>query len=311
LAVFVNQRMVSGWASNGAALWAWVTSIAVHLIVLTCFGFVTFSRSEVQMVQRPAPTAKISRIKKLTSSAPLIPKPRVKRPAKAISVKDENGPLSVNPVFGAAKSRSQDLPNLANPSVSGDGLLLTGAGAFARTTEFFGSSTDERKVCYLVDCSGSMLGVFGQVRTELAESIARLQPDQFFCIIFFGGDRLIEFGDGCLVRATEQAKSAALEFIDSVEPAGQTDALAALERAVQFRDRMGMRPAVIYFLTDGFELTTEGRQRFLQRTANLLARFAPGTSINTIGFCSLREDRKILRMIAKQTGGEFVFTSGF
>lgn len=300
--------MVASRRSNGAAFWAWITSIAVHLMVLTCFGFVTFSRSEGRMVQGPAPTAKISRIKKLTTSAPLVPKPKVKRPAKAISVKDEGRLLSVNPVFGAAKSRSR---NLANPSFSADGLSLAGAGAFARAIEFFGSSTDKRKVCYLVDCSGSMLGVFGRVRTKLAESIARLQPDQFFCIIFFGGDRLIEFGGGSLVRATEQAKSAAFEFIDSVEPAGQTDALTALERAVQVRDRMGMRPGAIYFLTDGFELTTEGRQRFLHKTANLLARFAPGTSINTIGFCSLREDRKILSMIAEQTGGEFVFTAGF
>jgi hypothetical protein len=300
--------MVAGRRSNGVAFWAWATSIAVHLMVLTCFGFVTFSRSEVKMVQGPAPTAKIGRIKKLTSSEPLVPKPKVKRPAKAISVKDEGRLLSVNPVFGAAKSPSQ---NSANPSVSANGLSLAGAGVFTRKIEFFGSSTDERKVCYLVDCSGSMLGVFGRVRTKLAESIARLQPDQFFCIIFFGGNRLIEFGGGSLVRATEQAKSAAFEFIDSVEPAGQTDALAALERAVQVRDRMGMRPGVIYFLTDGFELTTEGRQRFLHKIENLLARFAPGTSINTIGFCSLSEDRKMLRMIAEQTGGEFVFTAGF
>jgi len=309
--VFVNQGMVSGWRGNGAALWAWMTSIAVHLMVLTCFGFVRFSRSEVQMVQRPAPTAKISRIKKLTRSTPVIPKPKVKRPAKVLSIKGEDRLLPVNPVFGAAKLRLQDLPNLAKPSASGDGLSLLGAGGFVRTIEFFGSSTDERKVCYLVDCSGSMRGVFGQVRAKLAESVAQMQPDQFFSIIFFSGDRLIEFGDGCLVRATEQAKSAAFEFIDSVEPAGQTDALTALERAVQVRDRSGGGPAVIYFLTDGFELTTEGQQRFLQRMANLLARFAPSTSINTIGFCSLREDRKILKIIAEQSGGEFVFISGF
>jgi hypothetical protein len=303
--------MVSGWRSNGAALWAWVTSIVVHLMVLTCFGFVTFSWSEVNMVQGPAPTAKVSRVKKFTQSMPVIPKPKVKTPAEALSVKDEDRLLPVNAVFGVTKLRSRDLPDLAKPSVSAGGLSLAGAGAVAHMVEFFGSSTGERKVCYLVDCSGSMRGVFGQVRTKLAESIARLQPDQFFCIIFFGGDRLIEFGDGCLVRATEQAKSLAFEFIDSVEPAGQTDVLTALERAVQVRDPMGMRPAVIYFLTDGFELTTDGQQRFLQMVANLMARFAPSTSINTIGFCPIRQDREILKVMAKQTGGEFIFISGF
>lgn len=303
--------MVAGRRSNGVAFWAWVTSFAVHLMVLTCFGFVTFSRCEVQISKGPAPMAKVSRVKKLTRSIPVIPKPKVKTPAKALSVKDEDRPLSVNAVFGAAKLRSQDLPNSAKPSVSAGGLSLGGAGAVAHTVEFFGSYADERKVCYLVDCSGSMRGVFGQVRAKLGESIARLQPDQFFCIIFFSSDRLIEFGDGWLVRATEQAKSLAFELIDSVEPAGQTDVLTALERAVQVRDHMGMRPAVIYFLTDGFELTTDGQQRFLQIVTNLMARFAPSTCINTIGFCPIREDRKILKMIAEQTGGEFVFISGF
>ncbi len=303
--------MVAGLRINGAAFWAWVTSIAAHLVVLTCFGFVTFSRYEVPMVQRPAPTAKMSRLKNFATSAPLVPKPKVKRPAKAIPVKDEETVLALNPVLGFAGSHPQDMPHLANPSFSADGLSLAGAGAVAHTVEFFGISTDERKVCYLVDSSGSMRGVFGQVRTRLAESIARLKPDQFFCIIFFSGDRLIEFKDGCLVRAAEQAKSAAFAFIDSVEPTGQTDVLMALERAVQVRDRSGVGPAAIYLLTDGFELTSEVQQRFLQKVANLLARFAPGTSINTIGFCSLREDGKILRMIAEQTKGEFVLISGF
>jgi hypothetical protein len=302
--------MVAARRGNGVAFWAWVTSITVHLMVLTCFGFVGFSPCELQKFRSPAPTAKISRVKKLAQSIPLIPKPKMKTPAKALSVKDEDRLLPVNVVFGGAELPSRDLANLTKPSVSARGLSLAGAPDFEPTIEFFGSSTYERKVCYLVDCSGSMRGVFGQVRAKLTESIAQMQPDQFFCIIFFGGGRLIEFGNGCLVRATEQAKSAAFELIDSVEPAGQTDVLAALERAVQARDRGGAAPALIYFLTDGFELTTESRQRFLQTAANLLARFAPGTSINTIGYCSLREDRKILSVIAEQTGGEFVFISG-
>jgi len=153
--------------------------------------------------------------------------------------------------------------------------------------------------------------MFGLVRGKLIELIGQLQPDQYFCIIFFGGNELIEFGNSRLVRAAGQAKSAAYEFIDSVRPAGQTNALKALERAVQVRDRTGVGPAVIYFLTDGFELTAEDKQRFSQRVANLLVRFAPNTRINTVGFCPLGEDSKVLKVIAEQSGGEFVFISGF
>lgn len=288
-----------------------MTSIAVHLIVLTAFGFVRFSQSEVHVAQKPAPTAKVSRVKKLTPSAPLIPKPKVKRSVKDLSVEKKARLLPKSPVFGPAKSRLRDGQNLPKPSDLRNGLAVPGTDDFAHEIEFFGSFTDERKVCYLVDCSGSMRGLFGQVRAKLAESIGQMQPDQYFCIIFFGGNELIEFGNGRLVRATEQAKSAAYEFVDSVRPAGQTNAMKALERAVQVRDSSGVGPAVIYFLTDGFELATEGEQRFSQSVANLLARFALSTRINTIGFCPLEEDRKALKIIAEQSGGEFVFVSGF
>ena len=156
-------------------------------------------------------------------------------------------------------------------STSTSGFSLNG-GILPRGVEFFGSWTDRRKVCYLVDCSGSMQGIFGRVRKKLKESIANLQPDQYFYIIFFSSN-LSESGEGHLLRATEPAKSAAYDFIDSIRPAGQTNALAALERAVQIRDSSNISPSVVYFLTDGFELTTEDAQRLPQKTANLLRRF--------------------------------------
>ncbi len=152
-----------------------------------------------------------------------------------------------------------------------------------------------------------MQGVFGRVRRKLKESIGNLQQDQYFYIIFFGGGKLFEFGNGRLLRATQKAKLAAYEFIDLIGPAGQTNALAALERAVQIRDSRARSPSVVYFLTDGFELTTEDKQRFSQKIANLLKRFAPTTRINTIGFWPQSSDRQLLKVIARQSGGEFVF----
>jgi hypothetical protein len=154
-----------------------------------------------------------------------------------------------------------------------------------------------------------MRGIFVQVRKKLKESIGKLQPDQYFYIIFFGGGRLFEFGNDKLLRATSKTKSAACDFIDSVRPAGQTNALVALERAVQIRDGSGSAASLVYFLTDGFELTIEDEQRFSQKIANLLARFAPRTRINTIGFWPQKGDRKMLEAVAKQSGGEFVLVT--
>jgi hypothetical protein len=286
-----------------------MVSIAVHLVVLMLFGVVKVSQSKTSVEGVP-PAAMMSRIRQITESAPLIPKPKMKRVVRAaISDRFTNRPkelLPVSRIFRAGKPGLQDWPSLVNNSVT-QGRVSVGGVNLPEGVEFFGSFTDRRKVCYVVDCSGSMRGMFGRVRKELADSIRGLQPDYYFYIIFFGGGKLMEFGDGRLLRATERSKSAACVFIESVEPAGQTNALAALERAVQIRDDSEKSPSIIYFLTDGFELTTNKAAVFPQRTANLLMRFAPMTKINTIGFWSQSEDREMLRAIAGLSGGECVF----
>jgi hypothetical protein len=290
-----------------------MVSIAVHLIVLTAFGVVKFSQSQTGGKQRPTPMAKVNQIRKLTEANPIIPKPKIKKFAKGQFARRTNGLLPANRVFDAAKPSLQTpaccWQGLAKPSASQRASSLVSGRILPHKIEFFGSFAEQRNVCYLVDCSGSMQGVFGRVRKKLKESIAGLQPDQYFYIIFFGGDKLFEFGDGRLLRATQKIKSAAYDFIDLVQPAGRTNALAALERAVQIRDQRGVSSSIVYFLTDGFELTTEDAKRFPQKIANLQKRFAPMTRINTIGFWPQGNDRKMLEAIAKQSGGEFVFVA--
>ena len=309
MAVFMNQRMVSNRRSGSVTFWAWIASIIFHLIVLTAFGFVKFAQSKTQ-AKKPTPTAKINQIKRFIETTPAMPKPKVKRSDKSRSTKKMDRLLPINRICYAAKPSPQVGTDPAKPSIPKSIFLSSSSTITPHRTEFFGSFTDQRKVCYLVDCSGSMQGIFGQVRKKLKDSIARLQPDQYFYIIFFGGNRLFELGDGYLVRAAEQTKSSAYDFIDSVRPGGQTNALAALERAVQIRDGRGQSPAIIYFLTDGFELTAENEQQFPRKIANFFKKFAPTTRINTIGFWPENNDRKMLQTIAKQSGGESVFITG-
>jgi hypothetical protein len=283
----------------------------VHLIVLTAFGFVKFSQAGPADKSGPAPLASISRIKKLTEGTLITPKPKMRKPAENRFTKAPKRLLKTEHIFDTAGPARYSRPvedfltGAQKPDASGP--VSAGEIVLPERIEFFGSFTDQRKVCYLVDCSGSMKGVFSRVRRELTNSIQNLQLDQYFYIIFFGGDRLIEIGDGRMIRATRQAKDAAYGFIDSVRPAGKTNALAALEKAVQIRDSAEASPAVIYFLTDGFDLTTEDTHRFVQKVANLVRRFAPTTKINTIGFWTQGDDREMLETIAKQSGGEFVF----
>ena len=172
-------------------------------------------------------------------------------------------------------------------------------------TEFFDSFTDKRKICFLVDCSGSMQGTFGRVKKELADSINSLLPEHYFSLIFFGAGRLFEFEDGRLVRAADKAKTSAMEFVESIKPAGQTNAMQAMEEAVRVCDNGGS-PSVIYLLTDGFELTSQDQDRFAQQICNLVKTFAPQASVNTIGLWPQDEDCKLLKALAARTGGECV-----
>jgi hypothetical protein len=295
---------------GSVAFWAWIGSIAVHLVVLTVFGFIKFSQPKNHLQELPIPTAKVSRVKKLIEASPIIPKPKIKKPLReepAGSVNTPSVKLSTERIVESAKLENQDSESLAKPSGSGSFDTLSDSKVLPKKIEFFGSSTESRKVCFLVDCSGSMQDVFRPVQKKVKESIGDLQADQYFYIIFFGGDRLFETGDGRLVRAREESKSRAYEFIDSIRPAGRTNALAALERAVQIRDEAGAGPSVIYFLTDGFELTNDGAQEFSRKVSELRKRFAPTVRINTIGFWPQLSDRRMLEVIAEQSGGECVF----
>ena len=94
---------------------------------------------------------------------------------------------------------------------------------------------------------------YAKTNIEIIKRLAEAGVD----IIFFGDDRLFEFGDGELLRATEDVKSSAREFISTIEPRGRTNALAAFERTAKIHDGLTGSSAVVYFLTDGFELTTE------------------------------------------------------
>jgi hypothetical protein len=298
--------MVFSGRRGSVTFWAWMSSIAVHLIVLTAFGVVKFSQLKAGGEQVFVPTAKMGLVKRLIEAEPVIPKPKIKSPRQRRFLGAKERLLPANKIFNSTRPFFQDWPCSVEPSNSEGVFALSSSVGLPEGIEFFGSFTDQRKVCYLVDCSGSMRGIFGGVRRKLKESIKQFQPDQYFYIIFFGGDRLFESGDGQLVRATPDAKSRAVDFIDSIGPAGQTNALGALERAVKIRDRSGRAPLVIYFLTDGFELTTEDTQAFGQKVTNLMKRFAPATRVNTIGFWPQTQDRRMLEAIARNSGGEFV-----
>jgi len=163
----------------------------------------------------------------------------------------------------------------------------------------------------VVDCSGSMTGIFEHVRNHLKDFIAKLDSDRDFRLIFFGGGKLFEFSGGSDddgQRATPQTKQAAYRFIDSVEPGGRTNALPALERALRKTGDGREGPSVVYLLTDGLDLAGRDARLFGERLTHLvgLGRESPMARINTIGFWPEGRDIALLKDIAGRTGGQFV-----
>jgi Mg-chelatase subunit ChlD len=291
---------------RGVRFWAWTASVGAHVVLLTTFAVVKVSSSKAES-QRVIPAARIGAVQRMMESQPAIPKPKVTAPGRGRVIASTRPAVSgVEPsrVVEIVKPAANEQPDETQTHKVQEEMSPTVDKVLQAETEFFGSRTDERRICYVVDCSGSMAGLWQRVRGELAESIGGLQPDEYFCVIVFGGDRILESGSGILMRATEQAKKEAYGFIDSMRPAGTTNAVAAMERAVKVRDAGGIGPGLIYFLTDGFELGEEDAGRFGDRISVMLRSFTPKTKVNTIGFWPEEQDRKLLERIAKQSGGD-------
>ena len=212
-----------------------------------------------------------------------------------------------------AQPRSQQRPNVIARTSHADTRQLSSNATPAsasqvsfNSTEFFSSETDVRKICFVVDRSASMLGTFNRVRTKLKDSIASLRQDQYFDIVFFGGETIADFGRQQLMRASHKRKSEACDFIDSIKPSGTTDAAAALIYAMTIKDSAGNPPQLIYFLTDGLDINANKTKDISLFIENKRKTLAPSTVINTIGFQTERADKRTLQIIAINSSGKFV-----
>ncbi|MBE0537710.1 MAG: hypothetical protein IH624_18755 [Phycisphaerae bacterium] len=287
---------------GGVTFWAWLLSVLLHAVLLVGFFFARFTNRPDDGAARSRQTASRAQIKRLSEASPAAPKPKIKKLFAAA----ETQAVTKRPLDIPVRSRME--PVAPEPVEAGGGAdAAIGPDLWSRGVEFFGQFTDVRKICYVVDCSGSMHGRIGLVKTQLRTSVASLRPDQFFCVVFFlQGNLLLESGGGALVRATPAAKAAAYSFIDRAIPSGTTDPLNALTRAMSLRDASGAGAGLIYFLTDGFDLQPAGAETFAQQVCRLRGDLAPATVINTIGFWTEPADERILQEIAAETGGEFV-----
>ena len=292
--------------TGGITLWAWLLSLGLHFILLIILALFEFSKSSSCDAYPTTPNASITQIEEIIRAEPTVPKPKLKNSVsivRPIAEKRTRWDLLLHPnakSVPSAQPATEEIPAAA-------GIFQPAGGGLAYPEiEFFGQRTDHRKICFVVDCSGSMHGRLGQVQKKLKESIAQLKPDHYFYIIFFRGDKLFESGAGSLQRATDKNKAAAIEFVDRVRLSGKGDALKALRRAMQVKDYAKRPPTLVYFLTDGFDLHDKNTSSFPKTIENLRKALAPGTTINTIAFWARLNDCKILKKVAENSGGSFL-----
>ena len=308
-------------------LYALGVSVFAHIVGLSVFAAVKISQSPPMRLQTTT-VVSISQAAKLADRQAVTPKPKVS-PVDSKPF-DSSGALKANiiqgrpivkadgkgtqanarPVFDAPKEDYQRQAEEVKQPIQPEVSTATGGGELAGNIEFFDSPAQGRRICYVVDCSGSMQGLWKRVQEELIDSIGKLQQDYYFCVIVFGGGSILESGGGKMVRATEQAKKEAYSFIGSIQPRGMTNAMDALERAIMIKDRAGVGASAIYFLTDGFELSEQDGSRFAHKVATIHRSFAPKAQINTIGFWCTEQDGSVLETIAKESGGQFTFITG-
>jgi hypothetical protein len=172
------------------------------------------------------------------------------------------------------------------------------------STSVFGVQGTGTRFVYVFDRSGSMDGFGGApmraAKSELLSSLNDIQKTNQFQIIFYN-ERPRVFnptgGTPELVWGDEAGKELAKRFVLGITATGGTRHMEALSLA------LGMRPDVVFFLTDADEpQMTEDELRRIRRLNY-------GTSIHAIefGYGPKHSELNFLKRLADQNQGQHIY----
>lgn len=228
----------------------WIVSVALHLGLVLMASLLTWTVIMLQREQEPVrivadfnamryePVARLDMEE--AERAEQVVADRVESESLADRIEDQLG-LEIDPVSLLAGPAEGELARFA-PEPSGATATFVGL-----------SSTNARRIVYVIDASGSMLRSLPIVLEELARSLDGLGPRQEFSVIFFQRNEAVIVPPRTrLVPATEDEKVRALTWIDEhVIPEGRSNPLEAIEKALSFR------PDVIFLLSVNITGTAE------------------------------------------------------
>ena len=209
------------------------------------------------------------------------------------------------------------------PATTGNLALLVGNGSGFSVpadavsagdpyrSQFCGTAGTARGICYVVDCSGSMVMALDYVRSELHRAIGRLTPAQYFHVIFYAGGEPIELPPGRLIRASAPNRQRALKFVDRVQLKTVADTssaapavVKALERALTATTLQHLQASLVYLLTDG----QYDHAYVEEELGRIQSRRVRPARINVIS-CGIRQNENFLRRLAMSYQGSYHFVS--
>ena len=186
-------------------------SVFAHIVGLSIFAAVKTAQSPPVRLQTTT-VVSISQAAKLADRQAVTPKPKVNpvdskpfdssgalkadiiKGRPIVKAEGKGIQTNVRPVFDAPKEDNQRQAEDVKMPIRPEASNVAGSGESAANIEFFDSPAKGRRICYVVDCSGSMRGLWNRVQEELIDSIGKLQQDYYFCVIVFGGGSIMETG---------------------------------------------------------------------------------------------------------------------
>jgi len=173
-------------------------------------------------------------------------------------------------------------------------------------TEFFGAREHGHSFAYVIDRSGSMASrnSLEAAKRELLASLNQLPPDARFSVIFYNLRARVfadPSGQQGLMPATAANKVRVQNQLQTVAPDGGTDHMVALRTA------LGLKPEVIFFLTDADLMNNND--------VNAILAEANGSRIQAVEFGRGTDlgMQTPLRRLATTTGGtyRYIDVTGF
>lgn len=172
---------------------------------------------------------------------------------------------------------------------------------------YYGFEVISRRLCFVVDLSGSMKALvdvedgpqitrIALAKRELVNVIRALPKDAYFNVVFFGTH--FEAWRPTLTRATPAAKKAVIAHIAASTHLGETNIYDSVESAILDQD-----VDTVYLLSDG--APTAGKFVLSSDIRREVARINAGRRV-VIHTISIGRDSTLMKKLAKANGGDYL-----